>query len=308
MEYGPPPLFNQGVPARARLIFFSLLASALIIIDAQVNVLDVVRNGIEILLYPVQRVLLWPRDVAQDVGSYFSTVTTLHEDNVRLRRTLIEQADQALQAAQLKRENDQLRQLAGLRERIAVPAQVVQALYESRDPYSHKIVIDRGARDGLKPGGPVLDEAGVVGQVTRVFPLTAEVTLVTDKEQSLPVQVVRNGLRAIAFGSAEPSSMELRFLAANADVQNGDVVVTSGLDGMYPAGMPVATVLSVDRDVKDQFARVLLRPVAGMSNSRLLIVLQVDPPPLLPAEAPRPGAATTLRNSDRSTGAKGSRR
>ena len=283
MEYGPPPLFNQGVSARARLAFFSLVAAVLIIIDAQVNALDAIRNGVEILLYPVQRVMLWPRDLALDIGAHFTTVASLGAENERLRRNAVEQAQQAQEAAQLRIENDQLRALAGVRQRVAVPAQVVVALYESRDAFSRKVVIDRGSRDGMRAGGPVLDEAGVVGQVTRVFPLTSEVTLLTDKEQSLPVQIVRNGLRAVAFGGQEAATLELRFLPANADIENGDSVVTSGLDGVYPPGLPVATVLHVERDIKDQFARVVLRPVAGASRSRMLLVLLVDPPPLPPA-------------------------
>jgi rod shape-determining protein MreC len=296
MEYGPPPLFNQGVSARARLAFFSLVAAALIIIDAQVNALDAIRNGVEILLFPVQRVMLWPRDVAVDVGDYFTTLGTLSDENARLRIAAVQQARLAQQAAQLQLENDQLRKLAGLRERINVPTQEVVALYESRDPFSRKVVIDRGSKDGIKAGGPVIDEAGVVGQVTRVFPLTSEVTLLTDKEQSLPVQIARNGLRAVAFGGQEAATLELRFLPANADIENGDSVVTSGLDGIYPPGMPVATVLHVDRDVKDQFARVVLRPVAGMSRSRTLLVLLVDPPPLVPAaEGAHAAAAGSLR-------------
>jgi len=308
MEYGPPPLFNQGVSARARLAFFSLVASALIIIDAQVNALDAIRNGVEILLYPAQRALLWPRDAVEGIASYLTTLRGLQEENARLRQAAVEQSQHALQAAQLLAENDQLRKLAGVRERIAAPAQVVVALYESRDPYSRKIIIDRGSRDHMRAGGPVLDENGVVGQVTRVFPLTAEVTLLVDKEQSLPVQDARNGLRAVAFGGAEPSTLELRFLPANVDVQSGDNIVTSGLDGVYPAGLPVATVTRVDRDIKDQFARVVLKPVAGMSSSRMLLVLMVDPPPLPPpAEAARPESGTSLRGNARA-GAKAVRR
>jgi len=296
MEYGPPPLFNQGVSARARLAFFSLVAAALIIIDAQVNALDAIRNGVEILLFPVQRVLLWPRDLAVDVGDYLTTLGSLNEENARLRLLAVEQAKLAQQATQLQLENDQLRKLAGVRERVNVPAQMVVALYESRDAFSRKIVIDRGKKDGMRAGYPVIDEAGVVGQVTRVFPLTAEVTLLTDKEQSLPVQIARNGLRAVAFGGQEPETLELRFLPANADIENGDSVVTSGLDGIYPPGMPVAAVLHVDRDVKDQFARIVLKPVAGMSRSRILLVLLADPPPLVPAaEGARAGPSGNLR-------------
>lgn len=299
MEYGPPPLFNQGVSARARLAFFSIVATTLIIIDAQVNALDVIRNGVEILLYPVQRVLLWPRDLATQLGVYFSAVRELEAENARLRRAALEQAQLAQLAGQLAIENTQLRALAGVRQRIEVPSVLALALYESRDAYSRKIVIDRGSDAGVKPGGPVIDEAGVVGQVTRVFPLTAEVTLLTDQEESLPVQITRNGLRAVAFGGQEPSTLELRFLPANADVQSGDSVVTSGLDGVYPPGMPVATVLQVDRDLKDQFARVVLRPVAGMSRSPLLVVLLVDPPPLLPTVAAARRNAATNDHSDR---------
>jgi rod shape-determining protein MreC len=286
MEYGPPPLFNQGVSARARLAFFSLLAAALIIIDAQVNALDVIRNGVEILLYPVQRVLLWPRDLALGIGAYFATNQRLAEDNARLREEAVAQALHVQEAAQLKLENDQLRALVGLRSRLDVPAQVARALYESRDPFSQRIVIDRGSRDGMRAGGPVLDEQGVVGQVTRVFPFSSEVTLITDKEQSMPVQIARNGLHAIAFGSSEASSLELRFLPANVEIESGDAVVTSGLDGVYPPGLPVGTVTRVDRDVKDQFARVILKPVAGVGRSRLLLVLMVEPPPP-PPEAGR---------------------
>ncbi len=295
MEYGPPPLFNQGVPARARLALFSLVASVLIIIDAQVNALDVVRNGVGVLLYPVQRVLLWPRDLAETIGEYFVSNRSLIQENARLREQSVALALRMQEAAQLQQENDQLRKLAGLGARLAVPAQVVNALYESRDPFSHRIVIDRGGKDGMRAGGPVLDEQGVVGQVTRVFPVSAEVTLVTDKEQSLPVQIARNGLHAIAFGSSEPSSLELRFLPANVEIQSGDSVITSGLDGIFPAGLPVATVTRVDRDVKDQFARVILKPVAGLSKSRMLLVLMVEAPPLPPPDAARRDAPASTR-------------
>jgi rod shape-determining protein MreC len=292
MEYGPPPLFNQGVSARARLAFFSLAASVLIIIDAQVNALDVIRNGVEVLLYPVQRVLLLPRDLALGIGEYLVTNRALTQENARLREEAAAQALRVQEATQLRQENEQLRKLGGLHERLEIPGMVVRALYESRDPFSHRIVIDRGSRDGMRPGGPVLDELGVVGQVTRVFPFSSEVTLVTDKEQSLPVQIARNGLHAIAFGSSEPFSLELRFLPANVEIENGDAVVTSGLDGVYPPGLPVATVTRIDRDVKDQFARVILKPVAGVSASRLLLVLTVEPPPLPPADARREAASS----------------
>jgi rod shape-determining protein MreC len=283
MEYGPPPLFNQGVSARARLAFFSFLAVTLIVIDARVDALNTIRIGVGVMLYPLQRLMLWPRDAVVQSGRYVTTVGSLTRDNDRMRRASAENAAALLQIEQLRRENERLRQLQGLRDRVGVHSQLVQVLYEPRDRFSHKLVVDRGASDGLQVGSPVIDEQGVVGQITRVFPSVAEVTVLTDKDQSIPVQVSRNGLRSVAFGGAEAGTLELRFLAANADVVSGDAVVTSGLDGLYPPGLPVGTVTRVERDVKDQFARVVLGPAGGIDANGVLVVLQIDmtalPPP-----------------------------
>jgi len=280
MEYGPPPLFNQGVSARARLIFFSFLAVLLIVIDARVNALETIRVGVGVMLYPLQRVLLWPRDALVQAGRYVTTVGSLMRENERLREVSTERAASLLQDEQLRTENARLRQLQGLREHVAAKTQVVQVLYEPRDRFTHKLVVDRGSSDGVRAGNPVIDEQGVVGQVTRVFPLVAEVTVLTEKDQAIPVQVLRNGLRSVAFGGSEPGTLELRFLAANADVSSGDAVVTSGLDGLYPPGLPVGTVARVERDVKDQFARVVLNPAGGVDANSVLVVLQVQAPPL----------------------------
>jgi rod shape-determining protein MreC len=280
MEYGPPPLFNQGVSARARLAFFSFLAILLIVIDARVNALDTIRVGVGVMLYPLQRVLLWPRDALVHAGRYLVTVGSLTRENTQLRESATERAAQLLQDEQLRLENAHLRQLQGLRERVGAKSQAVQVLYEPRDRFTHKLVIDRGSSDGLRAGNPVIDEQGVVGQITRVFPMVAEVTVLTERDQSIPVEVVRNGLRCVAFGGSEPGTLELRFLAANADVTSGDSVVTSGLDGLYPAGLPVGTIARVERDVKDQFARVIVRPAGGVNANAVLVVLQVTAAPL----------------------------
>jgi rod shape-determining protein MreC len=280
MEYGPPPLFNQGVSARARLAFFSFLAVLLIVIDARVNALDTIRVGVGVMLYPLQRALLWPRDGLMQAGSYLTTVSSLRHENEQLRESAAQGAALLLQDNQLRLENARLRALQGLRERTGVKTQMAQLLYEPRDRFTHKLVIDRGSSEGVRAGNPVIDEQGVVGQVTRVFPLVSEVTVLTERDQSIPVEVTRNGLRCIAFGGAEPGTLELRFLAANADVASGDVVATSGLDGLYPAGLPVGTVARVERDVKDQFARVIVNPTGGVDANGLLVVLQVTAAPL----------------------------
>jgi rod shape-determining protein MreC len=276
MELGPPPLFNQGVSARARLGILSLLAIALLLVDARLRALDAVRQGLEVALYPFERALLWPRDAGHRFADYLSTVANLSRENADLRRAMLGSAQKNLATQQLEAENAQLRRLVGIRDRATGQATAVEVLYESRDRFTRKFVVDRGSSGGIVAGSPVIDDLGVVGQVTRVYPLTAEVSLLTDKDQSIPVMVLRNGLRAVAYGGAEPGTMDLRFTGLNADLKNDDLVVTSGIDGVYPPGMPVARVERVERDATDEFARVVLRPVAAIDKNTVVLVLAVD--------------------------------
>ncbi len=292
---GPPPLFNQGVSARARVAFFSFLAIALIIIDSRVRMLETVRIGLGVVLYPVQQVLLVPSRLADTVSGYFTSVTSLTRENDELKRKQFETAQSLQQARELLVENERLRKLLGARERLGNATVLADVLYESRDRFARKLVLNVGTNEGVRAGSPVIDDAGVVGQITRVFNDTSEVTLLTDKDQSIPVQVLRNGLRGVAFGGAEPGTLDLRFMAANADVSNGDVVTTSGIDGVYPSGLMVATVSRVERAAKDQFARIVMTPVAGIESNKHLLVLLVEPakqsaPPAVAPLPPRKGA------------------
>lgn len=292
MEYGPPPLFNQGVSARARLAFFSLLAVALLVIDARLSVLETVRSGLAVVMHPVQQALLMPVDAARSVGNYFTTVGSLTRENEALRRERVERAREMARVPELLAENQRLRALLEARDGLKVPALLAEIRFESRDRFARKLLIDRGAGDGLLPGMPVIDEAGVVGQVTRVLPGSAEVTLLTDKDQSIPVLLERNGLRGVAYGGAEPGALELRFVPANADINAGDVLVTSGLDGVYPPGLPVARVTAVQRGAQDQFARIDLVPAGGVQANRFLLVLRTDvKAPRIEPEAPAPKPA-----------------
>ena len=219
-------------------------------------------------------------------GKNCSEVETLQRENEALKRQQVENAQALLQAKQSEQENERLRKLLAARERARNNAILGTVLYESRDRFSHKLVLHVGTDDGVRAGSPVIDDVGVVGQVTRVFRNTSEVTLLTDKDQSIPIQIVRNGLRGVAFGGADPGTLDLRFMAANADVENGDIAVTSGLDGVYPVGLPVGKVITVERAAKDQFARIVLSPSAGVENHTYLLVLLIEPS-VLPA-APGP--------------------
>jgi rod shape-determining protein MreC len=213
---------------------------------------------------------------------------------------LILQSQRANQVEQLSLENDRLRQLLDLRQRLPTPAQAAQVRYDVADPYSRKVIIDRGSLKGVVAGSPVLDENGVLGQVTRVYPMVSEVTLLTDRDQAIPVLNTRTGVRGLAFGdaSSRTGGLELRFMAASADVQAGDLLTTSGVDGVYPPGLPVARVEKVERRADSAFARITCLPLALASGVDHVMVLQ----PVNDLTAPRPEADASAGSTK--TGAK----
>jgi rod shape-determining protein MreC len=194
----------------------------------------------------------------------------------RLREKALAYSHDAQRYEAAQAEAEQLRKLVGAQEKIesrVIPAEV---LYSSRDPYSHKLFIDRGATHGVVLGAPVVNETGVLGQVTRVFPLSSEVTLLIDKEAAIPVLNTRTHARSVAFGSATVpgGGMEMRYMASNADVQVGDVLTTSGVDGVFPGGLPVATVTAIDPQADTGFARIVLAPAAKADGVRHVMVLE----------------------------------
>jgi len=290
MEHTPPPFFKRGPAPLVRLFFFASLSLALLVLDARFRYAEGLRSVLALAAYPLQRAATAPVDFLRTMGDYFSTQAQLFEDNATLRakNLALSQAAQRYETAEA--ETAQLRRLIGAAEKLEVKSIPAEILYSGRDPYSHKIFINLGERQGVKPGSPVADEAGVVGQVTRVHPLLSEVTLITDQDHVVPVQVVRNGLRAIAFGGGPSGMLELRFTAGNAEIQNGDRLVTSGIDGVYPAGLPVATVVRIERDAEHSFARVICRPTAGVDRGRFVLVLSDDT-----ARPPRPEEAQSSK-------------
>jgi rod shape-determining protein MreC len=292
MEYSPPPLFKQGASARVKMMVFACISIALLLVDSHMRMLTMVRTAAATVLYPLQMAALLPRDAVYGVGDYFSTLSSL-EKQVRDLKTQQIANSQALQQARLQAaENAQLRRLMDARQQLPVKSQLAEVLYDARDVNSRKIILDRGTRHDVTLGLPVIDNQGVVGQVTRVFPFTSEVTLLSDKDQAIPVQLLRNGLRSVAYGRGKAGNLELRFTAPNADIQVGDIVVTSGLDGVYPAGLAVARVTQVENSAGGSFGGVVCQPLAGITNNTQLLILMSTPdmpprPPEEEAHAPR---------------------
>ncbi len=310
MDQSPPPFFKRGPAPIVRLFFFASLSLALLVLDARFRYAESVRNALAVVAYPLQRAATAPIDFLSAVGTYFSTQTQLVEDNAALRAKELALAEDAQRYRAAEAEAAQLRRLIGAAERIEVKSTPAEILYAGRDPYSHKVFIDRGSQQGIKPGSPVADEAGVVGQVTRVHPLVSEVTLLTDRDQAIPVQVVRTGLRAVAFGGGASGMLELRFMSANAEIQNADRLVTSGIDGTYPPGLPVATVVRIERDAELSFVRVVCKPAAGVDRGRYVLVLSDEsarpprPEEAEPAKERRQDKSRRLRSKGKENGAK----
>ncbi len=294
MGHGPPPFFKRGPAPLARLAFFSALSITLLVADLRFHTLEWTRLLLATVAWPMQRVAQMPVEGAEGAGQYFASLVSLQRENSGLRTRNLATAHQLLRQEHLEQENHRLRALLDMKDRQPAEGRVAEILYAARDPFSRRVIIDKGLQHKVAAGQAVIDDLGVIGQVTRVFPLTAEITLLTDKDQAIPVQVQRNGLRAVAAG-AGAGGMELRFLAANAEILVGDVLVTSGLDGIYLPGLPVARIANIDRDNSFAFARIRCEPIAGVERYGHVMVLGdrlVAPQPEEPAaqhEAPTKG-------------------
>jgi len=290
MEYSPPPLFKQGASSRAKMMICACLSIALLLVDSRLGALSVVRQVVGTVLYPLQVVAMLPRDALVGVGTYFSTLSGLEKQVRELKTQQIALAHTLQQAQLTQAENAQLRKLLDAREKVPGKTMLAEILYDARDVFTRKVILNRGTQQGVQAGLPVIDNQGVVGQVTRVFPFTAEVTLLTDKEQAIPVQVLRNGLRSVAYGRGQSGSLDLRFMAPNADVVVGDILITSGIDGIYPAGLAVARVTQVENSANGMFGRVVCQPLAGIErNTQLLILMSLpEMPPRPPEEDTKP--------------------
>ncbi len=286
LDSQPPPFFRQGPSALSKLAVYSALALFLMVADARFGIMQPVRTALATVLYPVQWVAMAPVRAAEMVGTYMESLTSAQDKEARAHYQLASMSARANQVEQLTLENERLRKLLDLRKRTQATSVAAQVLYDAADPYTRKVIIDKGMAQGIALGSPVLDESGVIGQVTRVYPLVSEVALVIDRDQSIPVLNVRTGARGVAFGNmgGQADGMELRYMAANADVAEGDTLNTSGVDGIYPPGLPVAQVTKVERRVDTIFARIALRPIGQVASTSHVLVLaptsvQIPPRP-----------------------------
>lgn len=298
MEHQPPPFFKAGPTPLVRLLIFSLLSIALLVTDAKFRYLETLRQAASIVIYPLQRIAAAPASIAQRIGEFFVTQDSLRADKARLVQQNAENAVALQQLQALRAENVHLRKLLGVREQIVVKSTPAEVLYAARDPFSRRIVIDRGSQHGVQNGQPVIDHVGVIGQVTRAYPWLSEVNLITDKGHVVPVQNLRNGTRGILAGTGIGGALEMRFVPLSADFQIGDKLVTSGIDGIYPPGLPVAEVTNVERNAAYLFAGITCRPLANINSTAQVLVVSAERQlPARPAEEEKPVRARKARKN-----------
>ena len=274
LDRSPPPFFRVGFAPLTKLVFFSALSLLLVFCDKQLQYTKPLRAGLSTIILPVQWLVLQPGVALSAIGTYFQSLDQAQKNLKAAELKVLQQTVRSQQVEQLQIENQNLRLLMDLQSSIDVSSQTAEVLFDVPDLFNQRIVINRGQLKNVALGSPVIDAGGVVGQVTRVFPLTSEVTLLTDKDQSIPVLNSRTGARNITSGDvlAGLQMIELKFVPASADVKEGDLLTTSGIDGIYPAGLQVARISHIERRVDISFARIHASPLAELKGRHVLVL------------------------------------
>jgi len=276
-----PQFFRHGPGPFARLFVFALLSCLLIVGDTRFKYFPQLRQAIGVVIFPLQKIAYIPANIYDQMEEFIASFNLL-EENIKLRQIYLENREQLLKLASLEAENIHLRNLLGAVQHIETKtktkAVLAKILYTPRDPFNHKIILNKGSQHHIQLGQAVIDDKGIVGQITQLYPWSSEVTLLTDRDHSVPVQVVRNSLRSVVSGTGKNDQLELRYLSVNTDIQRGDQLVTSGIGGVYPPGIPVATVLRIERDPTGDFAQIISTPVAGVDRNRQVLILSLIQP------------------------------
>ncbi|MEE8289649.1 MAG: rod shape-determining protein MreC [Nitrosomonadaceae bacterium] len=284
-----PQFFRHGPSPLARLVFFVLLSLILMAVDTHFKYLHEIRQTVAVVIYPVQRLSYLPTTIYDLVSELFVT-ENLADEIAHLKQQHLVDSGKLQQLLALRAENEHLRKLLETTPRNKSKAIMAEILSVPRDPFNLKIMLDKGFQNGIQSGQVVVDDLGVVGQITRSYPWHSEVTLITDKDHSVPVQVLRNGLRSVASGTGKYRTLELRYMANNIDIESGDVLVTSGIDGVYPSGLPVALVSKIKRNnASHAFAQIACTPIAGVDRNKQVLILS----PRLPSPENLTGSEST---------------
>ncbi|SDH54793.1 rod shape-determining protein MreC [Nitrosomonas sp. Nm132] len=285
-----PQFFRAGPSPQVRLFFFVLLSILLMVMDTRFNSFSEIRQTVGMIIYPLQRLAHIPTALYDQAGELINDFR-LTKEIASLRQQYFFNQQKLFRLQMLEEENAQLRALLGAARQTEAKAIMAEILYVPRDPFNRKVTLNKGSFSEIEAGQVVVDNLGVIGQITQVHPWLSEVTLITDKDHAVPVQVARNGLRSIVSGAGKNNELELRYLSVNADIQKGDLLITSGIGGVYPPGLPVARVENIEHDRSRGFAHIKCTPIAGVNRSRQVLILSLSSPaPKQPEEEPRSAA------------------
>lgn len=294
-----PQFFRAGPSPQVRLFFFALLSILLMVMDSRFGSFSGIRQTVGMIIYPLQRLAYIPATLFDQVEQLINDFR-LTEEIAYLRQQYFFNQQKLFRLQMLEEENAQLRKLLGSAQQTEVKAIMAEILYTPRDPFNRKVTLNKGSSSEIAAGQVVVDDLGVIGQITQVHPFLSEVTLITDKDHSVPVQVARNGLRSVISGAGKNNELELRYLSVNADIQKGDLLITSGIGGVYPPGLPVAQVENIEHDRSRDFAIITCTPIAGVNRNRQVLILSLSSPiPEQPEEEPKSTAQQERRSRAR---------
>nr|WP_144964407.1 rod shape-determining protein MreC [Pseudomonas sp. DE0010] len=270
------PLFSKGPSLGVRLLVLVVVSVALMVVDARFDLLKPVRSQMGLVLMESYWITDLPQRAWQGVAGQFGSRNELIAENEKLKTEALLLQGRLQKLAALTEQNVRLRELLNSSALVDEKVEVAELIGVDPNPFTHRILINKGERDGVFLGQPVLDARGLMGQVVELMPYTSRVLLLTDTTHSIPVQVNRNGLRAIASGTGNPERLELRHVADTADIKEGDLLVSSGMGQRFPAGYPVATVNEVIHDSGQPFAIVRAIPTAALNRSRYMLLVFSD--------------------------------
>jgi rod shape-determining protein MreC len=272
------PIIGRGPPLGATLFFLGVISVIVMVLDHRGGYLDTARLWMSAAANPIYTVVQTPGQLWRWITGSFADRSQLRTENAQLTEQLRIARTQLLRFESLNEENRRLREIREASKGVSERTLIAEIISVSVNPFRHMVVINKGADDGVFRGQPVLDAFGVVGQVMQVGKTTATLILITDAEHAVPVQVNRNGIRSIAMGTGEAAKLSLPYLTVESDVRKGDLLVSSGLDAIFPAGYPVATVTRVERNSADTFALVEAKPLAQLDRDREVLLLWADKP------------------------------
>ena len=273
-----PQFFKHGPSLLVRLVFFIQLSLALMVVDTHFKYLYEVRQTIAVILYPIQNLAHLPTAISNLANDFFIT-QDLADENARFKQQHLIDSGKLQQLSALTIENEHLRNLLEATQKNKSKTILAEIRSVPRDPFNLTVILDKGLQNGAQNGQVIVDHLGVIGQITHAYPWSSEATLITDKDHSIPVQILRNGLRSVASGTGKYKTLELNYMANNVDIQEGDQIVTSGIGGVYPSGLPVALVSKIKRDISSAFAYIICTTIAGVDRNKQVLILSPQLPP-----------------------------